>query len=104
MEGPSLGRPTTDCSSASFSSSLRREGSICTSRVMLTLQIGVSYRDYEHDDGASADYRALVRSRVEIRCMTHSVFVYGTLKKGFWNNPLLKGCEFFGSAVTVPTA
>jgi gamma-glutamylaminecyclotransferase len=35
--------------------------------------------------------------------MTHRVFVYGTLKKGFWNNPLLKGCEFFGSAVTVPT-
>jgi len=35
--------------------------------------------------------------------MNHRVFVYGTLKKGFWNNPLLKGCEFFGSAVTVPT-
>ena len=35
--------------------------------------------------------------------MNHRVFVYGTLKKGFWNNPLLKGCEFFGGAVTVPT-
>ncbi len=35
--------------------------------------------------------------------MTHRVFVYGTLKKGFWNNPLLKGCEFLGNAVTVPT-
>ena len=44
-----------------------------------------------------------VRSRVEIRRMTHRVFVYGTLKKGFWNNPLLKGCEFVGGAVSVPT-
>ena len=35
--------------------------------------------------------------------MIHRVFVYGTLKKGFWNNPLLKGCEFLGGAVTVPT-
>ena len=35
--------------------------------------------------------------------MTHRVFVYGTLKNGFWNHCLLKGCEFFGGAATVPT-
>ena len=35
--------------------------------------------------------------------MTHRVFVYGTLKSGFWNHCLLKGCEFFGGAATVPT-
>jgi gamma-glutamylcyclotransferase (GGCT)/AIG2-like uncharacterized protein YtfP len=35
--------------------------------------------------------------------MTHSVFVYGTLKSGFSNHYLLKGCKFFGAAVTVPT-
>lgn len=35
--------------------------------------------------------------------MTHKVFVYGTLKSGFWNHCLLKGCEFLGGAVTVPT-
>jgi gamma-glutamylaminecyclotransferase len=40
---------------------------------------------------------------MEIRRVAHRVFVYGTLKKGFWNNPLLKGCEFFGGAATVPT-
>ena len=32
--------------------------------------------------------------------MTHRVFVYGTLKSGFWNHYLLKGC---GHAATVPT-
>lgn len=35
--------------------------------------------------------------------MTHRVFVYGTLKSGYWNHHLLKGCEFFGGASTVPT-
>jgi Gamma-glutamyl cyclotransferase, AIG2-like len=35
--------------------------------------------------------------------MTHRVFVYGTLKSGFPNHSLLKGCEFFGDAATVPT-
>ena len=38
-----------------------------------------------------------------MRSMTHRVFVYGTLKSGFWNHCLLKGCEFFGGAATVPT-
>ena len=38
-----------------------------------------------------------------MRSMTHSVFVYGTLKSGFSNHYLLKGCKFFGAAVTVPT-
>jgi gamma-glutamylaminecyclotransferase len=35
--------------------------------------------------------------------MTRRVFVYGTLKSGFWNHHLLKGCAFFGDAATVPT-
>jgi gamma-glutamylcyclotransferase (GGCT)/AIG2-like uncharacterized protein YtfP len=35
--------------------------------------------------------------------MTHRVFVYGTLKSGFWNHYLLTGCEFFGAAATVPS-
>ena len=35
--------------------------------------------------------------------MMHRVFVYGTLKGGFFNHCLLGGCEFFGGAVTVPT-
>jgi gamma-glutamylaminecyclotransferase len=35
--------------------------------------------------------------------MTHRVFVYGTLKSGFWNHYLLTGCEYFGGAATVPT-
>jgi gamma-glutamylcyclotransferase (GGCT)/AIG2-like uncharacterized protein YtfP len=35
--------------------------------------------------------------------MTHRVFVYGTLKKGFHNAYLLQDSEFFGDAVTVPT-
>ena len=33
----------------------------------------------------------------------HRVFVYGTLKSGFWNHYFLEGCEFFGGAVTVST-
>jgi gamma-glutamylaminecyclotransferase len=37
-----------------------------------------------------------------MRGITHRVFVYGTLKSGFWNHYLLKGCEFFGDAATVP--
>ncbi len=35
--------------------------------------------------------------------MSHRVFVYGTLKRGCPNNPLLEGSEFLGEAVTVPT-
>ena len=35
--------------------------------------------------------------------MTHLVFVYGTLKRGYPNNPLLEGSQFLGEAVTVPT-
>jgi gamma-glutamylaminecyclotransferase len=35
--------------------------------------------------------------------MAHRVFVYGTLKNGFWNHYLFKGCEFFRGAATVPT-
>ncbi|KRR02867.1 gamma-glutamylcyclotransferase family protein [Bradyrhizobium valentinum] len=38
-----------------------------------------------------------------MRSMMHRVFVYGTLKSGFFNHRLLGGCEFFGGAVTVPT-
>ena len=34
--------------------------------------------------------------------MTHRIFVYGTLKRGYPNNPLLEGSEFRGEAVTVP--
>jgi gamma-glutamylcyclotransferase (GGCT)/AIG2-like uncharacterized protein YtfP len=39
----------------------------------------------------------------EMRSMTHRVFVYGTLKRGFPNHSLLKGCESIGDAATVPT-
>lgn len=35
--------------------------------------------------------------------MTHRVFVYGTLKRGGLNSPLLEGTEFLGEAATVPT-
>jgi gamma-glutamylaminecyclotransferase len=35
--------------------------------------------------------------------MTHRLFVYGTLKRGYPNNPLLEGSEFLGEAVTVLT-
>jgi gamma-glutamylcyclotransferase (GGCT)/AIG2-like uncharacterized protein YtfP len=35
--------------------------------------------------------------------MTHRGFVYGTLKCGYPNNPMLEGCEFLGEAVTVLT-
>ena len=38
-----------------------------------------------------------------MRSMTHRVFVYGTLKSGFGNHYLLKGCAFIGHAATVPT-
>jgi gamma-glutamylcyclotransferase (GGCT)/AIG2-like uncharacterized protein YtfP len=31
------------------------------------------------------------------------IFVYGTLKRGYPNNPLLEGSAFLGEAVTVPT-
>jgi gamma-glutamylcyclotransferase (GGCT)/AIG2-like uncharacterized protein YtfP len=35
--------------------------------------------------------------------MTHRVFVYGTLKRGHPNNPLLAGSKFLGEGVTVQT-
>jgi gamma-glutamylcyclotransferase (GGCT)/AIG2-like uncharacterized protein YtfP len=35
--------------------------------------------------------------------MTHRVFVYGTLKRGHPNHPLLEDSRFLGEAVTVPT-
>jgi hypothetical protein len=35
--------------------------------------------------------------------MTNRVFVYGTLKRRYPNNPLLEGSEFLGEAVTAPT-
>jgi gamma-glutamylcyclotransferase (GGCT)/AIG2-like uncharacterized protein YtfP len=35
--------------------------------------------------------------------MNNRVFVYGTLKRRYPNNPLLKGSEFMGEAVTAPT-
>ena len=35
--------------------------------------------------------------------MTHRVFVYGTLKSGFSNHYLLKGCECLGGAASVST-
>jgi gamma-glutamylcyclotransferase (GGCT)/AIG2-like uncharacterized protein YtfP len=38
-----------------------------------------------------------------MRSITHRVFVYGTLKSGFWNHYLLKGREFIGAAATSPT-
>ena len=44
-----------------------------------------------------------VRNGREMRTMTHRVFVYGTLKSGFANNYLLKDCECFGGAASVPT-
>ena len=37
------------------------------------------------------------------RRMTHRVFVYGTLKRGHPNHPLLAGSEFLGEGVTLPT-
>lgn len=30
----------------------------------------------------------------------HNLFVYGTLKKGYWNNQLLKDSKFVGDSVT----
>jgi gamma-glutamylaminecyclotransferase len=35
--------------------------------------------------------------------MPHRVFVYGTLKRGCPNNPMVEGCEFLGEGVTVLT-
>jgi gamma-glutamylcyclotransferase (GGCT)/AIG2-like uncharacterized protein YtfP len=35
--------------------------------------------------------------------MTHPVFVYGTLKRGHVNSPLLEGSAFLGEAVTLLT-
>lgn len=31
------------------------------------------------------------------------VFVYGTLRKGFWNNNLLKDAKYIGNAITIYT-
>src|SRR5215475_13107066 len=73
-----------------------------TSRVMPTLQSEYPIATTNMFMERQA-FMSPCAQQTEVRCMTHRVFVYGTLKKGFWNNPLLKGCEFFGSAVTVPT-
>jgi gamma-glutamylcyclotransferase (GGCT)/AIG2-like uncharacterized protein YtfP len=35
--------------------------------------------------------------------MTHQVFVYGTLKRGFRNHRLLVSCALLGGGATVPT-
>ena len=34
--------------------------------------------------------------------MKHTIFVYGSLRQGFGNHPILDGCTFVGKAKTLP--
>lgn len=55
--------------------------------------------EFESGDRAWIDRRYLQPKR---KPMTHRVFVYGTLKRGYGNNVLLRGSTYIGPSVTVP--